>query len=121
MLTHSPQVSADNVVLEVDHIFVYTLKGAASASVLQELGFHCSNHLLRRVEQGTASKIIFFENTYLELIWIEDEHAAQQQAVQTGIDTLARVRWQHTGASPFGIGLRGFSKTAELMPNLTPH
>lgn len=91
MPTHSPQVSVDKFLLEVDHILVHTPKGAASVSVLQELGLHCSNHLVRRVEQGTASKIIFFENTYLELIWIEDEHTAQQQTVRTGIDTLARV------------------------------
>jgi hypothetical protein len=121
MPTHSPQVSVDDFLLEVDHIFVHTIKGAARVSVLQELGLHCSDHLVRRVEQGTASKIIFFENAYLELIWIEDEHAVEQQAVRTGIDILGRFHWQHTGASPFGIGLRGKSGTAELMPHSNPH
>lgn len=115
MQTLAPLISVDNFLLEVDHIFVH-IKGAASASILQELGLNCSNHLVRRVEQGTASKIIFFENAYLELIWIEDERAAKKQAVRTGINTLARVHWQHTGASPFGIGLRGKADTVELIP-----
>lgn len=107
--------------LEVDRIFFHTTKGEASVSVLQKLGLHCSNHLVRRVEQGIASRIIFFENTCLELIWIEDEYAAKQQAVRTGIDTLSRVRWQHTGASPFGIGLRRKSETTKLMRHRRKH
>lgn len=96
----------DDFFLEVDHIFVCTTKEAESISVLQELGLHCSNQPVRHVKHGTASKIIFFENSYLELIWIEDKHLVEQQSVQTGIQTLTRLHKQHMGASPFGVGLR---------------
>ncbi|WP_375476983.1 VOC family protein [uncultured Nostoc sp.] len=106
MQTTSPQVSVDDFFLEVDHIFVCTTKDAESISVLQELGLHCSNQAVQHFKQGTASKIIFFENTYLELIWIEDKHLVEQQSVHTGVHTLSRLHGQHTRASPFGIGLR---------------
>nr|MDZ8038018.1 VOC family protein [Nostoc sp. CreGUA01] len=96
----------DDFFLEVDHIFVCTTKEAQSISVLQQLGLHCSNQLVQHVKHGTASKIIFFENSYLELIWIEDKHLAEQQSIQTDIQTLTRLHKQHSGASPFGVGLR---------------
>lgn len=96
----------DDFFLEVDHIFVCTTKNAESISVLQELGLHCSNQAVQHFKQGTASKIIFFENTYLELIWIEDKHLVEQQSVHIGVQTLSRFHGQHTRASPFGVGLR---------------
>ncbi|GAB1541389.1 VOC family protein [Scytonema sp. NUACC21] len=113
MLTPSLQVSVDNFLLEIDHIFVYTTKCAVNDSVFQELGLHCSERLVQRVEQGTASRTIFFENAYLELIWVEDEYAFEQHSAYTGIHTSARLDWQHTGASPFGIGLRSKFETAK--------
>ncbi|MHC5762548.1 VOC family protein [Nostoc sp.] len=106
MQTTSPQVSVDDFFLEVDHIFVCTTKDTESISVLQELGLHCSNQAVQHFKQGTASKIIFFENTYLELIWIEDKHLLEQQSVHTGVHTLSRLHRQHIRASPFGVGLR---------------
>lgn len=99
-------VSADNFLLEVDHLFIYATEGVPEVSILQEFGLHCSNQVVRRVGQGTASTIFLFENAYLELIWVEDEDAALQYAVQTGIDIPTRARWRQTGASPFGVGLR---------------
>ncbi|WP_138505848.1 VOC family protein [Nostoc sp. PA-18-2419] len=106
MQTTSPQVRVDDYFLEVDHIFVCITKNAETISILEQLGLHCSNDSVQHVKQGTASKIIFFENTYLELIWIEDKHLVEQQSVQAGIYTLTRFHGQDTGTSPFGVGLR---------------
>ncbi|MCC5624717.1 VOC family protein [Nostoc sp. CHAB 5715] len=119
MQTTSPQISGDDFFLEVDHIFVCTTKGAESVSVLEELGLYCSNQLVQHVKQGTASKIIFFENTFLELIWIEDKHLVEQQSELIDVHTLMRVREQHTEASPFGIGLRRKSDESKLMSHST--
>jgi len=55
---------------------------------------------------------------YLELIWIEDEHAVEQQAVRTGIDIQDVLLAAHRSIS-FGIGLRGKSGTAEFMAHST--
>ncbi|MEH2072595.1 MAG: VOC family protein [Nostoc sp.] len=119
MQTTSPQVRVDDYFLEVDHIFVCTTKNAETISILEQLGLHCSNDSVQHVKQGTASKIIFFENTYLELIWIEDKHLVEQQSVQTGIHILTRLQGQDTGISPFGIGLRKKSDRTNLVSHST--
>lgn len=106
MPTQSLPVSTDNFLLEIDHLFIFVTEGEARVSILQEFGLHCSDRVVRRTEKGTASKIFLFENTYLELVWIEDENAVREHTARTGIDLLARAGWQQTGASPFGIGLR---------------
>jgi hypothetical protein len=103
----------NDLLLEVDHLVIYVSEGSTSVSVLQEFGLHCSSRRVQRPEQGTASQIIFFENAYLELIWVEDERAVEEYAARTGFDILKRTRWQQTRASPFGVGLRCESGTVD--------
>ncbi|HHP7243210.1 MAG TPA: hypothetical protein ACFE0H_00845 [Elainellaceae cyanobacterium] len=99
--------------LEVDHLFI-CIAEEVDISVLQEAGLRCSNYTVRRGGQGTASRLILFENAYLELIFVEDEGVAAQTSQRTGIDLLARSHWQHTHCSPFGVGLRRKSNMAHL-------
>lgn len=91
--------------LEIDHLII-CVNAPVSASALADVGLSCSRQLIRRPQQGTASSLIFFENVYLELIWVEDETAAEIYAMQSGIDFLARANWQKTQSSPFSIALR---------------
>jgi len=107
-------IAASLSLLEIDHILLYLTDGQLGASVLEELGFTVSAHTIGNANQGTASKLIFFENAYIELIWIEDEDAAEQYGTQTGADILNRTRWQQTRASPFGISLRHRSNLTAL-------
>jgi hypothetical protein len=102
--------------LEVDHLFICA-SGEAALSVLRDIGLRCPNYTVRRVDKGTASRLVLFENAYLELICIEDEQVAAQASRQTGIDMLGRSHWQHTRFSPFGVGLRCKVDAA----NLTTH
>lgn len=113
--TQSQSMCADNFELEVDHISIFAAQGWRGVAVLQEFGFYCYGQTVQRVEQGTASTIIFFENSYLELISIEDENAVKQYVTRTGIDILARAHSEQTGASPFGLSLRNKSDIVELM------
>lgn len=117
-LLEAPAGSFPNVdsLLEVDHLFI-CVSGEAALSVLRDVGLRCPNYTARRVDQGTASRLILFENAYLELICIEDERVAAQTPRRTGIDMLGRSRWQHTQFSPFGVGLRCKVDAA----NLTAH
>jgi len=107
-------IAAGLSLLEIDHVLLYLADGQLGASVLEELGFTVSAHTIGNTNQGTASRSIFFENAYIELIWIEDEDAAEQYGTQTGVDILNRTHWQQTGASPFGISLRHRSTLTAL-------
>ncbi|NJR39334.1 MAG: hypothetical protein HC781_11590 [Leptolyngbyaceae cyanobacterium CSU_1_4] len=90
--------------LEIDHLFI-CVEAAVECSTLTDLGLTSMTEVLRRPQQGTASRSLFFENIYLELIWVEDEIAAQNHAAQSGIDFRSRAQ-PHNRASPFGMALR---------------
>ncbi|MGK7904539.1 MAG: VOC family protein [Hormoscilla sp.] len=101
-----------NFPLELDHILVWVQPEAPEAQILTELGLQRSGYG-EHAGQGTASYFFFFENSYLELIWINDERAARDNTARTGIDFCHRSRWRETGASPFGIGWHRLTPTIE--------
>jgi hypothetical protein len=100
------QKLADGFPLERDHIFVWVSKGAPEAAALEKLGLHTERRVANHTGQGTASIAFYFENAYLELIWVEDENAAARKDEEEGFHMLERARWRQTAASPFGVGLR---------------
>ncbi len=89
---------------ELDHVFV-AVAGHADpvAAMLAEHGFSVSESRAH-TGQGTASVGVFFENAYLELIWLEDPRAAEQPAIsRTGL--RQRIDRSHL-ANPLGVGVR---------------
>lgn len=57
----------------------------------------------RHPGQGTANRAILFEENYLEFIFLESLHDANNNLLKLA----QRANWNKTGASPFGICLRG--------------
>lgn len=107
-------MNSNHFPLELDHIFIWVKPNAPEAAILEEIGIKRTPNTSEHRGQGTASNFFFFENAYLELIWISDENVAQQSRERTGIDWRSRANWQQTGASPFGIGLHRTSPTLDL-------
>jgi hypothetical protein len=89
---------------ELDHLFVWTDVGGPEAERLAAFGLTEGTPNTHH-GQGTACRRFFFCNAYLELVWVHDPDEAQ-----TGPVGLTQLwpRWggRHTGASPFGVGLR---------------
>ncbi|QMS92202.1 VOC family protein [Nostoc edaphicum CCNP1411] len=102
-------ISTNNSLLEVDHIFI-CVEDAPKVEFFEQAGLMFASPPMQQIERGTASQILFFENFYLELIWVEDEVAAEIYAVRTGIDFLGRSHWRQTQISPFGIALHQQSR-----------
>lgn len=92
--------------MEIDHLFVFvTTPGAPEAAALREAGL-VESFRRRHPGQGTANACYCFDDAYLELLWIEaPEEAAAPANARLGFE--ARSRWRETGASPFGISVRG--------------
>jgi hypothetical protein len=89
---------------ELDHVFICTAPGAPEADRLTRLGF-AEGSPNRHPGQGTANRRFFFENAFLELLWVEDAAEARSELVRrTGL----WERWSGRGrdASPLGVGLR---------------
>jgi hypothetical protein len=108
--------SARSFPLALDHIFIWVTKGAPEARALEDIGLQVFGETTHHIGQGTASKAFFFENAYLELIWIDDEQAVTKNAERTGIDMKTRAQWKQTGASPFGVGLHYLPEKTRTAP-----
>ncbi|MCC5667847.1 VOC family protein [Nostoc sp. CHAB 5784] len=107
-------ISTNNSLLEVDHIFI-CVEDAPKVELFGRAGLMFASPPVQQVERGTASQILFFENFYLEFIWVENEVTAEIYAVRTGIDFLARSHWQQTQISPFGIALHQQSRATSSL------
>ena len=110
------QLLINQTLLQIDHIFV-CLETSPDKQFLKDLGLICSDNVTYHPQQGTASTIIFFENTYIELIWVEDEMMAEIYAMRSGIDFTVRAFSPEKAASPFGIALH--QKPNIVHPELT--
>ncbi len=89
--------------LELDHVFVAASAGAPEMRILTEAGFlEGPEH--DHPGQGTASRGVFFENAYLELIWLTDPEVARSPAIRRTC-LAERVDPTQPG-NPLGFGLR---------------
>jgi hypothetical protein len=98
----------------VDHVFVCCADGAPEADALAALGL-AEGSGNTHPGQGTACRRFFFENAYLELIWVSDREEAQSDMVRP---TRLWDRWSHRGqdASPFAVVLRPGDDDVALTP-----
>jgi hypothetical protein len=58
---------------------------------------------IRHEGQGTQNQRLAFAGQFLELLWL----FSHDQAAENALRLDRRADWRTTGASPFGIGLRG--------------
>src|SRR4051794_34547033 len=89
----------DSAQLELDHVFVCAPRAREDAAILSSAGLCCG---LNRVHpgQGTANANFYFDNAYLELLWLRDESEVRSEAVRP-IALWQRLQWLVTGACPF--------------------
>ena len=66
--------------------------------------------------QGTASVAAFFENAYLELIWVDSTVAVAPEHETTAQWFRDAAAWRTTGHSPFGLGLRRRPEDVDALP-----
>lgn len=88
---------------EIDHVFVAVTRGAPEMEQLSALGL-VEGPSNVHPGQGTACRRIFFENAYLELIWLENRTEASAPAIAP--TRLAERIAGEAGASRLGIALR---------------
>lgn len=83
---------------------LFCAKGAPEADALLRAGL-AEGSPNTHPGQGTACRRFFFENAYLELLWVDDAEEAQREPViRTGLWT--RCSQRATGACPFSFVLR---------------
>jgi hypothetical protein len=102
--------------LELDHVVLFAAVDAPEAQTLEALGLTGFGGTTRHGDLGTASTSFFFENTYLELLWVQDAAAAARTFLPLDFDLQARINWRTTGAVPFGIMLRRTAGATKSIP-----
>jgi hypothetical protein len=107
------QVLAQRPILELDHFYIVVQPPAAhTADALRRAGIVVDTTIAHHDGQGTASVAAFFENAYLELLWV-DSATPVDSAHRADLAAFRRAaNWRESGASPFGLGLHFLSGTA---------
>lgn len=90
--------------LELDHVFVCAPRGSNDSALLENAGFCCGMNRIHS-GQGTANANFYFDNAYLELLWLRDEAEARSPVVAP-MSLWERLQWPETRACPFGVALR---------------
>jgi hypothetical protein len=98
---------------EVDHVFVAASVGAPEVDGLRAAGFEEGPGNVHQ-GQGTACRRWFFDNAYLELIWIEDRRAASSPEIAR--TCLAARAGREKGASRLGVSVRPRSTGGVALP-----
>ena len=94
--------------LKLDHVFVCAPRAHQDLSVLRSAGLCCG---LNRIHggQGTANANFYFDNAYLELLWLHDP-VEVRSAVVAPTALWERLNAGVTGACPFGVAFRAPSQ-----------
>jgi hypothetical protein len=90
--------------LELDHVFVCTPDREQALQALTAAGLDRGPSRVHH-GQGTANDCFYFENAYLELLWMKDESEIRSPAVGP-LCLWERIHWRESGASPFGLAFR---------------
>lgn len=102
--------TAQGPILELDHAYVVVPPGAVAAvHALRHVGIVIDTETVRHEGEGTTSLAAFFENAYLELMWVDSNVTVDSAHQLDVVDFRRATAWRQTGASPFGIGLHFLS------------
>jgi hypothetical protein len=99
--------------MEVDHLFVFTDRVQEAAARLSSFGLS-EGTPNTHPGQGTACRRFYFQNAYLELVWVSSEVEIQSPAIQR-TRFWQRSRSMQTGYSPFGICVRRTKPTERTL------
>ena len=94
--------------MELDHIFCLVNPDDDGAARLEGAGWQLDAGSVH-AGQGTRNRRLRWSGCYLELLWVHDVVEARRNALRFD----RRAEWERTGASPFGIGVRGTLSEAE--------
>jgi hypothetical protein len=93
--------------LELDHVYIVVKPGGqAEMAALRAAGFTVRSQPQRHDGQGTASVAAYFENAYLELLWVDSSVSVDDAHRSSFAWFRSAQDWATTGTIPFGIGLR---------------
>jgi hypothetical protein len=108
--------------MKIDHIFIFSNQ-RQEADTLLEFGL-TEGSGRTHPGVGTANRRFFFENFYLEILWVENEAEAK---ANNELGICERSKFQETAYSPFGLCLEHtpdthpiFNSAYKFQPDFLP-
>lgn len=101
--------------MDIDHIFIFTNDQGKVADKLVEFGFVEGSHRVH-TGQGTTNRKFYFENFFLEILWVHNEKEINSELVKpTGL--WQRAEYKRNEFSPYGLCMVNNDETNELFEN----
>jgi hypothetical protein len=92
--------------LAFDHASIMVSLGAPERAALEQAGLQISPDVNRNEGQGTASIAVEFQNSYLELVWVDASVPVKPSLERAAQKFRNRMAWRTNGWCPFGIASR---------------
>ena len=92
--------------LAFDHASIMVSLGAPERAALEQAGLQISPDVNRNEGQGTASIAVEFQNSYLELVWVDASVPVKPSLERAAQKFRNRMAWRTSGWCPFGIASR---------------
>jgi hypothetical protein len=97
--------------VQFDHLWIVVSRDAPERAALEKAGFRFAPEVNKHEGQGTASIMIEFENSFLELVW-PDPTVPVNPGMERGAEKFRqRMLWRTGGWSPIGIVMHRLSST----------
>lgn len=101
--------------MTIDHIFIFTDDKGKVAEELVDFGLSEGSNRIH-VGQGTANRKFYFENFFLEILWVHNvQELTSDKTKPMGL--WERAEYQTTLASPFGLCLVHTEDTDSVFKN----
>ena len=98
--------------METDHIFIFSKNEGKEANDLLSFGFTEGSNRVHP-GQGTRNRKFYFENFYLEILWVIDKKEIQSET--TSVTKLwERSQFKQNNYSPYGLCLVN-SKSTDIL------
>ena len=98
-----------------DHIFIFTNDQGKIADQLVEFGLTEGSSRVH-AGQGTSNRKFYFENFFLEILWVHDETEIDSELIKP-IGLWQRADYQSSDFSPFGLCIVNTNETNNLFEN----
>ncbi|MEL7530882.1 MAG: VOC family protein [Bacteroidota bacterium] len=102
--------------MEIDHIFVFSDQEGREADQLVAAGFVEGSSRVHPA-QGTRNRKFYFDNFFLELLWVYNEAEIKRSAAAAVQQLWQRSQHQSNGQSPYGLCLQNAKETDDLFKN----
>jgi membrane associated rhomboid family serine protease len=89
----------------LDHIILHVKPGAPERVALEQAGFHIAPGVNQHEGQGTASISFEFENSFLELLWPDEDVPISPGLEKAFAKFQNKSNWRTSGACPISFAL----------------